>query len=363
MNPGRIVLVVVFAALVGSAVWVLSQGPAQEQEGRRGGELTVVTTEVENRTFTDIVEALGTARASESVTLNSRVSDTVRDVKFDDGQLVNKGDVLVVLEDSEEKAQLSEAEANLKEAERQFNRTSDLVKQGNASTAALDAQQRNLDEARFRLDAARARLADQRIVAPFDGLLGLRQISPGSLITTTTAITTIDAIDLIYLDFSVPERFIATMAPGQTVEAKVEAYPDRLFQGKVKTVDSRVDPITRSVIVRAEIPNKDRLLRPGILMRVEVISRTWQGIAVPEEAVVPTGGHNYVFVVENGESHRRQVTLGLRRPGYVEVTEGLTLGDRVVVEGTLRLGSQPAKVREVGAPKVAAAAQSSGGVL
>ncbi|MCJ9429047.1 efflux RND transporter periplasmic adaptor subunit [Kordiimonas marina] len=361
MKPGRIVLAAVFLVLAGASVWLIWGPRDKGAQQRHGGTLTVVTQPVTLRPFTDIVEALGTAKASESVTLNARVSDTIRAVKFDDGQLVKKGDVLVNLEDREEKAKLQEAEANQKEAERQFKRTRDLVKKGNASTAALDAAQRTLDEARFRVDAAQARLNDQRVVAPFDGVLGLRQVSEGSLITPSTPITTIDAINLIYLDFSVPERFLARLKPGQEVEAKVEAYPGRLFKGRVKTVDSRVDPVTRSVIVRAEIPNEDKLLRPGILMTVDLISRSWNGLSVPEEAVVPTGGKDYVFVVENGTAHRRAVSLGIRRPGYVEVTQGVKEGDRVVTEGTLRLGSQPVPVREAGdEPKASAGSAMKG---
>ncbi|NVJ98230.1 MAG: efflux RND transporter periplasmic adaptor subunit [Alphaproteobacteria bacterium] len=344
MKSGRLVLGAVFVALAGSAAWLMLDDGVAEDRGRGGRAVSVVTAPAELRTFTDIVEALGTAKARESVTLTSRVSDTVQRVHFEDGQAVSKGQVLVELEDSEEQALLQEAEANFREAERSFKRIENLVKQGNASSAALDTEQRRLDEARFRVDASRARLADQKIAAPFDGILGLRQVSEGSLITPNTPITTIDAIDLIKLDFSVPERFIATLKPGQEVEAKVSAYPDRLFKGVVSTVDSRVDPVTRSVVVRAEILNKDNALRPGLLMRVEVINRSWQAIGVAEESVVPTGGRNYVFVVVGDEAQRREVNLGLRRPGYVEVIDGLIAGERVVTEGTMRLGRVDTKV-------------------
>lgn len=347
MGLGRVILFVVFLGLVAGAAWLFyADDNAGRGDRRGGGVVTVVTHAVEEREFTDIVEALGTARALESVVLTSRVSDTVQTVSFKDGQTVKKGDLLVELEDAEEQAQLSEARANLKEAESQFARTEDLVKRGNASTSTLDAQRRNVDEARFRLVAAQARLNDLRIVAPFDGVLGLRQISEGALINQSTPITTIDAIDVINLDFSVPERFIATMAPGQEVDAHVQAYPGRLFRGTVKTVASRVDPVTRSVIVRAEVQNSDHALRPGLLMTVEVISRTWQGLSIPEEAVVPSGGRNYVFLKSGDMAERREVKLGIRRPGYVEVTEGLQAGDRVVVEGTIRLGRSGTRLRE-----------------
>lgn len=348
MTSGRLVLGVILLALLGAVGWLFYGEDDSSNRRGRGGAVSIVSQAITTRDFSDIVEALGTARARESVVLTSRVSDTVSQVLFDDGQIVKKGDLLVVLESVEEEALLQEAIANLREAESQFTRIADLVERGNASTASRDAQQRRVDEARFRLDAVRARLADRRIKAPFDGVLGLRQVSEGTFLSSNTAITTIDAVDTIKLDFTVPERFIATLAPGQEVEAKVEAYYGRLFKGKVTTIDSRVDPITRSVVVRAEIPNEDKALRPGLLMTVEVISRTWTGLSVPEEAVVPTGGRNFVFVVKGDVAERRQVTLGLRRPGYVEVLGGLSDGERVVVQGTFRLGRSGVKVKEVG---------------
>ena len=269
--------------------------PVQANGVAGRGAVSVATEPITEIEFADIVEALGTARASESVVLTSRVSDTVARVNFDDGQIVSKGDLLVELHSVEEQALLKEANATLLEAESQYARIDDLVTRGNASTSSLDAQKRQVDEARFRVEAAKARIADRLIRAPFDGVLGLRQVSEGSFLSSNTAITTIDDIDTIYLDFSVPERFIATLAPRQEVEAKVRAYPDRVFKGKVKTIDSRVDSVTRTVVVRAEISNRDRLLRPGLLMLVELTSRRWQALSVPEQAVVPTGGNNYVF--------------------------------------------------------------------
>lgn len=346
MKSGGLILGGVFVALAGAASWLLLTEP--ETNRGRGGARTVyvVSHEAEQREFSDIIEALGTAKARESVVLVSPVSDTVTSVRFDDGQIVKKGDLLLELENQEETAQFQEAEANLSEASKQFRRVKDLVDNGNASNATLDAERRKVEEARFRLAASKARLEDRLITAPFDGVLGLRQVSEGSFLSTNTTITTIDAIDLVKLDFYVPERFIATLTTGQEVEATVEAYPGRTFKGHVKTIDSRVDPVTRSVLVRAEIENADHALRPGILMALDVISSSRQAVSVPEEAVVPTGGKNFVFVVEGDTAERREVTLGLRRPGYVEVKEGVNAGDRVVIQGAFRLGAQGTKVKE-----------------
>ena len=358
----RLTLAVIFLILAGLAAWLLFTEPNTEgRAGRGGGEVTVVTAQTVPREFADLVEALGTARARESVTIASRVTDTVEAVHFEDGDVVKAGDLLVELIATEEQAQLKEARGNMLEANRNFSRTQDLLSRGNTTEALLDEARRRRDESASRLAAAEARIADRQIRAPFDGLLGLRQVSAGSLVTTNSRITTIDAIDVINLDFAVPERFIAVLGRGQMVEAKVEAYPGRLFEGRVKTIDSRVDPATRSVVVRAEIDNQDLLLRPGMLMTVEVTSRVWTGLSVPEQSVVPQAGQDYVYVVAGDEAERRPVSLGARVPGFVEVTSGLTAGEPVVIEGTQRLGRSGIKVRALNKPAVSAPDGSQGG--
>jgi membrane fusion protein (multidrug efflux system) len=186
------------------------------------------------------------------------------------------------------------------------------------------------------------------ITAPFDGILGLRQVSPGSLVTPGTPIATLDDISLIKLDFQVPERFLAVLAKGQEVTARSGTYPDREFDGRVTSVDSRVDPVTRSVTARAEIPNRDRLLRPGMLMSVQVFLQPRQAIVVPEIAVVQVGTESFVYRVKaDGTVERAVIALGSRRQGAVEVTSGLSAGERIVVEGTVKL-REGARVVESG---------------
>lgn len=345
---GRIILGLVFVALVGFAAWLfMSDQQSSRRLGFQGGYVSVISTASADREFADLVEALGTARARESVIVTSPITDIVSEVYFDDGQRVKAGDILVRLTSTEEQEQLTEFEGNLVEAQANFERVEGLVRRGNAANALLEQAQRRLDESRSRVRAAKARLEDRIIRAPFDGLLGLRNVSPGSLVTNTTAITTMDKVDIVNLDFAVPERFISVLGAGQSVEATVDAFQGRAFEGKVKTIDSRVDPATRSVIVRAEIPNEDGLLRPGMLMRVTVTSRVWSAVAVREEAVVSQGGADYVFVVDGEAVERRRVTLGARVPGYVEVIEGLQSSERVVTEGTQRLGRPGIKVQDL----------------
>ncbi|WND02537.1 efflux RND transporter periplasmic adaptor subunit [Temperatibacter marinus] len=340
------ILTVIVIMLSTGSLWLLFGSNDEERKRGRGGRIVTVKVDpVKEREFSDIVEAIGNAKARESVVLTSRVTDTVSKVHFADGQVVSKGDLIVELTRDEELAQLSEAKANLLEAEKQFERIRDLVDQGNASTAALETSQRRRSEANYRLKAIEARLADRTVIAPFDGVLGLRQVSEGSLINQNTAITTIDAIDKIKLDFSVPERFISALAVGQQVSTKVDAYRGDLFKGVVQSVDSRIDPVTRAVKVRALVDNSELKLRPGMLMTVELISRTWVAPFVNEQSILPLAGNQYLYVIDDkGKAERRLVTLGLRRAGYVEVKSGVSVGDRVVIEGVMRLGRRGGKV-------------------
>lgn len=349
MTSGRIILSLVAIALLGIVIWMLSAPPQNSGGQSYGGRpVSVVADKAVKRELEEIVEAIGTTEAVQSVFITARVTDTITDILFSDGQVVLKDDVLLKLVSIEEEAFVEEAESNLIEAEQQFERTKDLVSQGNASNAALDSQRRRLNEARFRLTAAKARLDDRMVKVPFDGVLGFRQVSVGSLVTPTTPITTLDKIDQIYLDFAVPERFLSSLQKGLVVNATVSAYEGRTFEGVVQTVGSRVDPATRAVLVRAEIDNKDFLLRPGMLMTVRLISRRWQGVAVPEQAILPTAGKSYLHVIEGDMAIRREVTIGIRRPGYVEIKSGVEVGEMVVTEGAFRLGREPTPVSVIG---------------
>jgi len=295
--------------------------------------------EVSEKRFADRIEALGTARADEFVTLTAKVSDTVEAIHFEDGAFVEQGEVLVELERNEERAEVERYQAQLREAEQQLERTRELVARANASESELDARIRAVSEAEAQLAGARARLSNRVIRAPFAGILGLRRISVGTLVSPGDEITTLDAVSPIKLDFSIAERFLTAVQPGQEVIAQAAAYPGETFRGTVTTVSSRVYPVTRALTVRSRIPNEDARLRPGMLMTVNVVSRERLATSVPEEAIVPEGREQYVFVVDEaaGTVERRPIRLGLRKPGRVEVRAGLKPGELVVVSGVQRL--------------------------
>ncbi len=288
--------------------------------------------------WVDRIQALGTARANESVTLTAKTAETVARVNFSDGQQVEAGAVLVEMTDRTEVAQLKEAQAAYSEAEKQYERLRGLVKQGTVTQSQVDQQLAARDSARARMEAIRVRLSDRVVTAPFAGVLGFRSVSPGTLVQPGTVITTLDDITTIKLDFSVPETFLAALAPGQAIDAKSAAYPGQVFKGVVTSLDSRVDPMTRAIVVRAEIPNPERLLKPGMLMSVEVINRPRNSLSVPEVSLSALRERMFVYRVDaQNVAHEIEVRIGSRRTGEVEIVEGLAAGDRVVTDGLVRM--------------------------
>ncbi len=326
-------------ALLGGSAYLYFAGADEAVRGHgRSGAIPVEVVTVAQQPFADRIEAIGTAIADESVVLTARVAEAVRAVHFEDGQFVEKGTVLVEFERAEERAALDEAKATLVEAEQQLERIRGLVARGNATEATLDERVRAVDEARARVAGAEARVEDRVLRAPFSGILGLRQVSVGAVVAPGTPITTLDDVFPIKVDFAVPERFLSALEPGQAIIAKAAAFPGEAFRGTVRTISSRVDPVTRAVTVRAEIPNEDARLRPGMLLSVEVISRERRSLAVPEEAIVPVGKEQFVFVVTGDDTaERRRVRIGVRDAGTVEIIDGLSAGETVVVAGAMRL--------------------------
>lgn len=297
-------------------------------------EVAVVTAVATLRPLATEVEAVGTARAKESVDVTSKTTNTVVAIKFNEGDRVRKGAVLVEFDGAEARADLEEAEAALAESQSQFNRSRDLYAQQALSISQLDQIEATLKGNRARVSAAKARLDDTVIRASFDGRTGFRHVSVGSLVNPGTVITTLDDTSTINLDFTVPETFFYMLERGLAVKARTAGLPDRLFEGKVSNLGSRVDPVTRSIVVRAEIPNSDGTLRPGMFMTVTLQGRPKPTLLVPESAIVPEQGKTFVFVVADATVERREVRTGRRRPGEVEVLEGLREGEHVVIEGT-----------------------------
>ena len=299
---------------------------------------TVFVAEVRVEPFVDRIEALGTLKANESVVLTATVAETVRAIHFDDGERVPAGKVLVEMTGAEERALLAEAQATLAEADRQYQRVKSLTEQGTASKSLLDERRREWETARARADAIESRLADRLIKAPFAGVVGLRNLSLGALVAPGDLITTLDDDSVMKLEFAVPSPFLPVLRPGLAVHATARAFGERRFEGEVSAVDSRVDPITRAVLVRALIPNPEQLLKPGLLMQVTLLKNPRQALVIPEAALMPLADRQFVLVVDaENKVGRREVRIGARRPGEVEVLEGLAAGERVVTDGTVKV--------------------------
>lgn len=320
---------------------VAATGCSREQPGKgraTGAEaVDVVTAEAVTKPLGIEVEAVGTARANESVEVTSKASNMVTAIRFGEGDRVRRGDVLVELDSAEARAALAEAEAALAESQNNFKRSRDLFAQQALSISQLDLIESTLKGNQARVDVAKARLADTIIRASFDGNTGFRRVSVGSLVSPGTVITTLDDATVIKLDFTVAETNLYMLQRNLPVLATTAGLPGRKFTGKVSQIDSRVDPVSRSIAVRAELPNPKGELRPGMFMTVKLQGEVSPALIVPEGAIVPEQSRTFVFVVENGEATRREVTLGKRRPGEVEIVEGLKEHERVVVEGTQNL--------------------------
>lgn len=318
-------------------------GPAPSAMGAKPPLVTAG--EVAKVTWQDEIQALGTAQANESVTLTAKVTETVTRVNFQDGDFVEAGAVLVDLSGRAEVAQLEAAQATYVEARQQYERLAELVKQGTIPRSQLDTQLSVRDAARARADAIRAALADRIITAPFAGVLGFRRVSPGALVSPGTAIATLDDIRTIKLDFPVPEAYFGRITANQMIRARSEAFREQEFEGKVTAVGSRVDPLTRAVTVRAELANPEALLRPGMLLSVRLLEPERSTLMIPEIALVQVGQRAFAYRLDAEDRiEQAEVHVGARRRGEVEILEGLSAGDRIVIEGTGKV-RQGAKVR------------------
>ena len=329
-QPGKLLFLTVILALLTAC----EEETAASGRGGFGGPAKVITQQVELQHIVDEIDALGTANANESIEIQPRISSLIESVSFSEGQNVIAGEVLVQLEDNEIVAGLALAEASLSESRSLYNRSKSLADTQAISVSTLEEllAQVRVDEAQ--VQAAKARLDNTVIRAPFSGRVGLRRVSPGSFVNTSTVITTLDDVSQIKLDFSVPATFLTVLSEGMDISAESLVYPDQVFAGTVASIDTRLDPVTRAVLVRAIIPNEDGLLKPGMFMSVDLKRDRGELVVAPEQAIVPEGGSQYVFVVADGVAEKRIVQLGRRIPGFVAIASGLEAGESVITEGT-----------------------------
>lgn len=298
----------------------------------------VTAVPVASTRFVDRIEAVGTAHGREQVTLSSPVTERIVRINFEDGGFVRSGQVIAELARGQESAQLTEASVRAREAAQQLRRLEELKARGFATNASVDAQLAMAGSARAQAAEANASIGDRIIRAPFSGWASLRTISAGAVVSAGTPIATISDISQIKLDFPIPETLLTAVSVGQTIEARAAAFADRRFRGRIATIDPVIDPATRSVMVRAILPNPDNLLRPGMLLTVGVESVPRTALAVPELAVVGEDDERFVFVVNSdGKVKQTPVKTGLRNGGRIEIIQGLKLGQKVVSEGVVKI--------------------------
>jgi len=324
-----------FLLLLTALATACSGGGAKE----RDREAPLVKAEAATpMTFTDRIEAVGTARANEQVTLSAPVTERIVRLNFDDGSFVRSGQVIAVLRQAEQNAELTEANARSREAQQQLRRVEALKNRGFATRSNYDTQVAAAAAARAQAQQVQAQIGDRVIRAPFAGWVSLRNISVGAIAGQGTEIATISDLSTIKLDFTVPETMLAAIREGLTIDARAAAYPERPFNGTIQTIDPVIDPNTRAVTVRARLPNPDRLLRPGMMMRVAIQSASRTALSVPELAVLGEGDSRFVFMLgADRRVHRVPVRTGAHLDGRVEILAGLRPGQRIVTEGIIKV--------------------------
>ncbi len=309
-----------------------------------GRPLSVEFAKVEVARITDDTQAVGSLRSRRGVVLRPEVSGRITQLNFTDGQRVRKGQLLVQFDDQLPLAQVQQSQAELSIAQANQKRNQELVAQNFISQRSLDESAANLQVAQAKLSLAQATAARLRIIAPFDGIAGIRLVNVGDYLKDGADVVNIEDIDALFVDFRLPERFQSKIKRGQTAMLDIDALPGRKYTAQVQAIDPLIDANGRSVGVRGCIDNRQLQMRPGMFARVNVVfGERDNARLIPEEAIVPQGGRQFVIKLLPGSSpqtratKRVEVKVGLRRPGKVEILEGLDAGDMVVTTGQQRI--------------------------
>jgi membrane fusion protein (multidrug efflux system) len=333
-------------------------GAGAASDSAQSGPATVEVGKVEVMTLHDEAQAVGSLRSRQGVMLRPEVSGRISKLGFSDGQRVRRGQLLVQLDDALQQAQVKQAMAQASIARTNLQRNRDLVAQNFVSQSAVDQTAAALEVAEAQVALARAQLARMRIVAPFDGIAGIRMVSVGDYVKDGADLVNVEDVSSMLVDFRLPERLMSRLKIGQPVDVVLDGMPGRNFAGHVEAVDAQVDADGRSMLVRARLDNRDGVLRAGMFARTRIVFAVRdKALVVPEEALVPQGGKQYVVkVIEtpNGKvTQRIEAKLGLRVPGKAEILEGLSANDVVITAGqatVMRADGMPIKVVEISAP-------------
>jgi membrane fusion protein, multidrug efflux system len=298
----------------------------------------VEVAQVKVDTVTEEVSTIGTLKPDESVVIKSEVAGRIQTIEFIEGQKVEAGAPLILLDASEYKALLEQNNATLVLNKQSYDRIKDLFNKQLTSRQALDEAKSKLDESKAKLAVDKVRLDKMTIKAPFSGILGLREVSQGAYIIPNQPLVRLDKLDSIKLDFKVPEVYLSKISRGQTVTVTLDSFPAKEFTGKVYAMDLAVEEESRTLLLRAKLPNPNLELQGGLFARVKlVLSQRENALLIPEQAIVPKGGDSFVFKVQEDKAILTKITLGQRRTGDVEVIEGLNANDFVITAGQMKL--------------------------
>ena len=338
----QIVIALCMLAVAGGAWWYFyARAPEASdapQQAQGGFAVPVETAKVTVGPIERRLTSVGSLRSNESVVIRPEIAGRIAAFRFAEGERVEQGQPLVVLDDSVWSAVVEQAQAALELSQANYERAVDLLQRNVGTTKARDEafSQMRVDQAE--LELARARLDKSTITAPFDGVVGLRKVSVGDFVNVGDDIVNLEQIDPLKADFRVAEAYLGAVRPGQRIELGVDAFPGQAFAGEVFAIDPLVDESGRSILLRARLPNPDDRLRPGLFARVTLVLNEREGaIQVPEQALVPQGQDQFVFKVEDGKAALTKVVTGIRREGMVEITDGLGPEDEVVTAGQLKL--------------------------
>lgn len=298
----------------------------------------VITEKAKARDLNLSISAVGSLVSGESAEIHAEIAGQIEKISFEEGQPVKAGEVLLQIDKSLIETEYTKAKAAYDAAAATFERNDKLRESGYVSNQKWDLLRSDMQSAKSAVENARIRISKTSIRAPFAGIAGLRNFSVGDYAQTGQALMSINAIDPLKIEFSIPEKNYSDIKVGQKIHFNVDAWPKEIFDGEVYAIDPTVDPQTRNFKVKANIPNPEGRLRPGMYARINVATVTKPNvILIAEEAVMPQGQDNFIYVVENGQAAMKKVRLGLRQEGFVEVTEGLFEGADVVTAGVMKL--------------------------
>ncbi len=305
-----------------------------------GMAVNVVAAEAKKQSIEDKISLVGSMAANESVEIKSEIDGAVEEIKFEEGQKVEKGQLLIAIDKSKLEASLAQAEANFKLAQTTGKRYQSLVESQAISKQEFDQAQGSLEAAKASADLVKAQLRDATIEAPFEGVMGERLISVGQFITKGASLTFLINQNPMKAEFRIPEKYLGQLKEKQTIEITVAAYPKEIFKGEVYFIDPQIDAITRTALVKALVPNTDGKLRVGMFANLDLIVNVREdAVVIPETALIPKDEEVSVFVIDaESKAQPRIVKVGIRMAGSVEIISGLAVGEKVITEGFQKIG-------------------------